>query len=154
MAMRFWNELSVRNGCTHNQGNCYLDGVREQLHRENEREGLVGVPEDRRVPHGKHNEGESVVHELRGHWKPGLLLFQVVADLKRSGLRFDTCLFFYMGPAAAHLRRGVVKWRLSGGAGGVDRAASQELQDDQAVVVRHEPVDVRAPNTICTQNKK
>ena len=46
------------------------------------------------------------------------------------------------------LRGGVVVGGDGGGGGGVDGAPRQEVQDDQAVLVRHQPVQVRLPDPV------
>ena len=46
------------------------------------------------------------------------------------------------------LRGGVVVGRHGGGGGRVDGAAGEEVEDDEAVLVRHQPVQVRLPDPV------
>lgn len=61
-----------------------LDGVRYQLEREYEGEAFVSVPKDRRVTDRVDQKSQAVVDEFRGDRPPGLLLLQVISDLRRG----------------------------------------------------------------------
>ena len=108
------------NGCAH------LDAVGKELEREEKGEALVGVPEDRRVPDGKDQQGQGVVDELGRAGPPVVLCCQVGSDL--------SCR--------------VVEGGLGRAASGVDAAAGQELENDDPVGRGDQPVQVSLPNVI------
>ena len=104
----------------------YLYSVGKKLQGEQEGESLVRVPEDGGVPDPIDQKSQGVVDKLRTDWPPGILLLQVVSDL-----------------------RGWVMVRgLGCCAGSVDGPTRQEVEYYEAVLVRDQPVQVSLPNPV------
>ena len=61
---------------------------------------------------------------------------------------YNTLVTFLLLEVVSDLRGRVVVGRDGGGGGCVDGAPGQEVEDDEAVLVRHQPVQVRLPDPV------
>ena len=74
--------------------------------------------------------------------------FHATCKIEICPAEYNTLVTFLLLEVVSDLRGGVVVGRDGGRGGGVDGAPRQEVEDDEAVLVRHQPVQVRLPDPV------
>ena len=75
-------------------------------------------------------------------------MFHAISLTDIFSAEYNTTVTFLLLEVVSDLGGGVMVGRDGGRGGRVDGAPGQEVEDDEAVLVRHQPVQVRLPDPV------